>query len=52
MGADAVADGLAVASLGRTGLWPFTAAALVPSLPGELAALTAAGFQHGVHGHR
>lgn len=49
--------------LARTGLWPFTAAAagfgtaiaaaaLAPSLPGELAALTVAGFQHGVHGHR
>ena len=53
MGVGAVAAGLAVAALGRTGLWPFTAAAagfgaaiaaaaaLVPSLPGELAALTA-----------
>jgi MFS family permease len=55
MGAGAVAGGLAVAGLARTGLLPFTiaaagftaaalAAALVPSLPGELAALTVVGF--------
>ncbi len=55
MGIGAVGGGLAVAGLARAGLWPFTAAAtgfgtailaaaLVPSLPGELAALTVAGF--------
>ena len=55
MGAGAVAAGLAVAGLARTGLLPFTvaaagfgaailAAALVPSLPGELAALAVVGF--------
>ena len=55
MGIGAVAGGLVVASLARTGLLPFTvaaagfavailAAALIPSLPGELAALTIVGF--------
>ncbi len=55
MGIGAVAGGLVVAGLARTGLLPFTiagagfgiailAAALVPSLPGELAALTVTGF--------
>jgi MFS family permease len=55
MGAGAVAGGLVVAGLARTGLLPFTvsaggfavailAAALVPSLPGELAALAVVGF--------
>ena len=55
MGAGAVAGGLVVAWLGRTGLLPFTVAAagfgaailiaaLVPSLPGELAALAVVGF--------
>jgi MFS family permease len=55
MGAGAVAGGLVVAGLGRAGLLPFTAAAagfgaailasaLVPSLPGELAALAVTGF--------
>ncbi len=54
MGAGAVAGGLAVAGLGRAGLLPFTvaaagfgaailAAALVPSLGGELAALVVVG---------
>jgi MFS family permease len=55
MGVGAVAGGLVVASTARTGLLPFTvaaagfgiailAAALVPSLPGELAALAVVGF--------
>jgi len=55
MGAGAVAGGLVVAGLARTGILPFTvaaagfgiailAAALVPSLPGELAALGVTGF--------
>jgi MFS family permease len=55
MGLGAVAGGLVVAALARTGLLPFTiaaagftaailAAALVPSLAGELAALTVVGF--------
>lgn len=55
MGAGAVAGGLVVAATARTGLLPFTiasagftasilAAALVPSLAGELAALTVTGF--------
>ena len=55
MGAGAVAGGLVVAGLARTGLLPFTvaaagfgaailAAALVPSLPGELAAVAVVGF--------
>ena len=55
MGVGAVAGGLVVASMARTGLLPFTvaaagfgiailAAALVPSLPGELAALAVVGF--------
>ena len=55
MGAGAVAGGLVVAGLARTGLLPFTvaaagfgmailAAALIPSLPGELAALGVVGF--------
>jgi len=55
MGIGAVVGGLVVASLARTGLLPFTiagagfgtailAAALVPSLPGELAALAVVGF--------
>jgi MFS family permease len=55
MGAGAVAGGLVVAGLARTGLLPFTVAAagfgaailtaaLVPSLPGELAALAVVGF--------
>ena len=55
MGIDAVAGGLVVAGLARTGILPFTvaaagfgiailAAALVPSLPGELAALGVVGF--------
>lgn len=55
MGTGAVAGGLVVAGLARTGLLPFTvaaagfaaailAAALVPSLPGEMAALTVVGF--------
>jgi len=55
MGAGAVAGGLVVASLARTGLLPFTvaaagfaaailAAAVIPSLPGELAALAVVGF--------
>ena len=55
MGVGAVAGGLVVAGLARTGLLPFTvaaagfgtatlAAALIPSLPGELAALTVVGI--------
>jgi MFS family permease len=55
MGTGAVAGGLVVAGLARTGILPFTvaaagfgiailAAALVPSLPGELAALGVTGF--------
>jgi len=55
MGGGAVAGGLVVAGLARTGILPFTvaaagfgiailAAALVPSLPGELAALSVVGF--------
>jgi MFS family permease len=55
MGGGAVAGGLVVAGLDRAGLLPFTvaaagfgtailAAALVPSLPGELAALAVTGF--------
>jgi len=55
MGIGAVAGGLVVAGLARTGLLPFTlaaagfgvailAAALVASLPGELAALVVVGF--------
>jgi len=55
MGAGAVTGGLLVAGLARTGLLMFTAAAagfgasiltaaLVPSLPGELAALAVVGF--------
>jgi MFS family permease len=55
MGAGAVAGGLVVAAMARTGLLPFTvaaagfaasilAAALVPSLAGELAALVVVGF--------
>ena len=55
MGAGAVAGGLVVAAMARTGLLPFTvaaacfaaailAAALVPSLAGELAALIVVGF--------
>ncbi len=55
MGIGAVAGGLVVAGLARTGILPFTvaaagfgiailAAALVPSLPGELAALGVVGF--------
>lgn len=55
MGAGAVVGGLVVASVARTGLLPFTlasagfgaailAAALVPSLAGELAALVVVGF--------
>jgi MFS family permease len=55
MGIGAVAGGLAVASLARTGLLPFTvaaagfgiailAAAVIPSLAGELAALAVVGF--------
>jgi len=55
MGIGAVAGGLVVAGLARTGLLPFTvaaagfavailAAAVIPSLPGELAALAVVGF--------
>jgi MFS family permease len=55
MGIGAVAGGLVVAGLGRTGLLPFTvaaagfgaailAAAFTPSLPAELAALAVVGF--------
>jgi MFS family permease len=55
MGVGAAAGGLVVAAMARTGLLPFTvaaagfaaailAAALVPSLAGELAALTVVGF--------
>lgn len=55
MGAGAVAGGLVVAAVARSGLLPFTVAAagfgvailaatLTPSLPGELAALAVVGF--------
>ena len=55
MGVGAVAGGLAIAGLARAGLLPYTlaaagfgaamaAAALVPSLPGELIALAVTGF--------